>query len=139
MNISILKPIKNHSYVAVAVAVANVTNIGIAANDSSNYEYKGIPIILQQTLALLVLLIMSPLLLLVILLIKTESAGCALFSQTRVGENGRHFKMYKFRSMYLKSDPRYKEPDPLQSSREGICKKYINDSRITKFGQFIRK
>ncbi len=131
MTIQILKSIKNHSYVVV--------DVGIAASDTRNYKFKGIPILLQKTLALLVLLLISPLLLLVILLIKTESVGCPVFSQTRVGENGRHFKMYKFRSMYLKSDPRYKEPDPRQSSREGVCNKYINDSRITMFGKFIRK
>ena len=104
-----------------------------------NYKHKGIPVILQQSLAFIVLLLISPLLLLVLILIKAESSGSALFSQTRVGENGRHFKMYKFRSMYLKTDPNYHEPDPTQSSREGVCKKYINDPRITKIGQFIRK
>jgi len=135
MAIQILQSVKNHAY----VNVANVSRTDSAANDTRNYEYKGIPIIIQKTLALLVLLLISPLLLLVIILIKTESKGSALFSQTRVGENGRHFKMYKFRSMYLKSDPHYKEPDPQQSSRDGICKKYINDPRITQFGSFIRK
>lgn len=104
-----------------------------------NYKHKGIPVILQQSVAFIVLLLISPLLLLVLILIKAESSGSALFSQTRVGENGRHFKMYKFRSMYLKTDPNYQEPDPTQSSREGVCKKYINDPRITKIGQFIRK
>jgi len=104
-----------------------------------NYKHKGIPVILQQSVAFIVLLLISPLLLLVLILIKAESSGSALFSQTRVGENGRHFKMYKFRSMYLKTDPNYHEPDPTQSSREGVCKKYINDPRITKIGQFIRK
>ncbi len=128
MNIQILQQAKNHSFVTVA-------NKAVV----KNYKYKGIPVLLQQTVALLVLMLISPLLLLVILVIKAESSGSALFYQTRVGENGRHFKMYKFRSMYLKSDPNYLEPDPTQSSREGVCKKYINDPRITKFGQFIRK
>ena len=104
-----------------------------------NYNHKGIPVILQKSAALLGLVLISPLLLLVVLIIKTTSSGGALFSQTRVGENGRHFKMYKFRSMYLKSDPRYQEPNPEDSSREGVCKKFINDPRITKIGGFIRK
>jgi exopolysaccharide production protein ExoY len=105
----------------------------------NNHKHKGIPVMLQKSAALMGLLIMSPLLLLVLFLIKIESSGSALFYQTRVGENGRHFKMYKFRSMYLTSDPKYKKPDPTQSSREGVCKKYFNDPRITKMGQFIRK
>lgn len=128
MTIQILQQVKNNALVT-----------GAHKAIVKNYNHKGIPVILQQTVALIALLLISPLLLLVLILIKTESAGNSLFSQTRVGENGRHFKMYKFRSMYLKTDPNYKEPDPTQSSREGVCKKFINDPRITKIGQFIRK
>ena len=39
----------------------------------------------------------------------------------------------------VESDKKYQEPDPSQSSREGVCKKYINDPRITLIGRFIRK
>lgn len=106
---------------------------------TSNYQHKGIPVLLQRALALMALLIISPLLFVVYVLIKTGSCGDVLFSQIRVGENGRHFKMYKFRSMYLTTDKRYQAPDIQQSSREGICKKYINDPRVTKIGHFIRK
>ncbi len=128
MAIQILQHVKN-----------NALFTGTHKTFDKNYKHKGIPVILQQTVALITLLLIGPLLLLVLILIKAESSGSALFSQTRVGENGRHFKMYKFRSMYLKTDPNYQEPDPTQSSREGVCKKYINDPRITKIGQFIRK
>lgn len=128
MTIQILQQVKNYSFFT-----------GINNTSTKNYKHKGIPITLQKSVALLALLLISPLLLITLILIKTGSSGNALFSQTRVGENGRHFKMYKFRSMYLKSDPNYREPDPEQSSREGVCKKYINDPRITKIGQFIRK
>ncbi len=103
------------------------------------FGHRGIPLFIQQTVSLLALLAISPLLLLVMLLIAIESPGKVLFSQIRVGDNGRHFRMYKFRSMYLKSDPHYQEPDPSQSSRDGVCKKYINDPRITVIGRFIRK
>ena len=128
MAIQILRQFKNHSFVTNTIKVP-----------FKSYKHKGIPVILQQSVALLTLLLISPLLLLMMILIKTASSGSALFSQIRVGENGRHFKMYKFRSMYLKSDPSYQEPDPAQSSREGVCKKYINDPRITRTGRFIRK
>ncbi|PCI55826.1 MAG: multidrug MFS transporter [Gammaproteobacteria bacterium] len=103
------------------------------------FGHRGIPLLLQQIVSVLVLITISPLLILVMLFITIESPGRILFSQVRVGENGRHFKMYKFRSMYLKSDPHFQEPDPSKSSREGVCKKYINDPRITKIGKFIRK
>ena len=128
MTIQILQQVKNYPFFT-----------GINNRATKNYKHKGIPLTLQKSVALLALLLISPLLLITLILIKTGSSGNALFSQTRVGDNGRHFKMYKFRSMYLKSDPNYREPDPQQSSREGVCKKYINDPRITKIGQFIRK
>lgn len=128
MTIQTIQQIKNYPF---------FTRINNTATKS--YKHKGIPVILQKSVALLTLLLISPLLLLVIFLVKTGSSGGALFSQTRVGENGRHFKMYKFRSMYLTSDPHYQAPDPEQSSREGVCKKYINDPRITNIGHFIRK
>jgi len=128
MIIQTLQQVKNYSF------FTRINN-----TITRNYKHKGIPVLLQRIVALFTLLLISPILLLVISLIRIESTGGALFSQTRVGENGRHFKMYKFRSMYLKSDPNYQEPDPAQSSREGICNKYINDPRITKIGSFIRK
>lgn len=117
----------------------NSTTEDYIAMKASKFGHRGIPVYLQQVLSAIALLVISPLLLVVMILIKLESPGKILFSQIRVGENGRHFKMYKFRSMFLKSDPRYQEPDPTQSSRDGVCKKYINDPRITKVGKFIRK
>jgi exopolysaccharide production protein ExoY len=119
--------------------IFNPVAITQTAINQRKFGHRGIPLFIQQTISLLALLTISPLLLLVMLLIAIESPGKVLFSQIRVGDNGRHFRMYKFRSMYLKSDPHYQEPDPSQSSREGVCKKYINDPRITMVGRFIRK
>ncbi len=104
-----------------------------------NGSHKGLPMFLQRGVAMLAILALSPVFLLTILLIRLESRGNCFFSQDRIGKYGRHFKMYKFRSMYLKTDPNYREPDPSQSDRDGICKKYKQDPRITKVGAFIRK
>ena len=119
--------------------IINPMSLTKSAAHKNTFGHRGIPLLLQQIVSALVLITISPLLILVMLLIAIESRGKILFSQVRVGENGRHFKMYKFRSMYLKSDPHFQEPDPTQSSRDGVCKKYINDPRITKVGKFIRK
>ena len=102
-------------------------------------KHNGIPMFIQRSVALTALVILSPLLLTAMLLIRLESRGSCFFSQDRIGKYGRHFKMYKFRSMYLKTDSRYAEPDPSTSDRDGICKKYKNDPRISKVGAFIRK
>lgn len=102
-------------------------------------EHKGVPILIQRGAAMLALLILSPVFLTTMLLIVLESRGGCFFSQDRIGRYGRHFKMYKFRSMYLKVDPKYREPDPSDSDRDGVCKKYKKDPRTTKVGAFIRK
>lgn len=92
----------------------------------------------QRLSALWLLLIFSPVLGVVALCIRWESKGNYIFTQTRIGKNGKPFTIYKFRSMYLKTDYRYTEPGT-ESNREGICKKLYNDPRITQVGRIIRK
>ena len=67
-----------------------------------------------------------------------EDRGPVFFSQVRVGKNGRRFKIYKFRSMYINAEERLKD---LQSQNEmnGLMFKMENDPRVTKVGKFIRK
>lgn len=70
--------------------------------------------------------------------IKLDSPGPVIFYQERVGKNGRHFKMYKFRSMYIDAEERKK--DLLQKNEmHGAMFKITNDPRITRVGKFIRK
>lgn len=80
----------------------------------------------------------SPIMLAVAIAVKKCDGGPAIFSQTRVGKNGREFKMYKFRSMYIDAEERLAE---LQKFNEvdGPAFKMENDPRITKVGHFIRK
>lgn len=59
---------------------------------------------LDFLLALLALLLLMPLLLVIALLVRLTSRGPIFFRQERVGYGGRHFTMYKFRSMYVDSD-----------------------------------
>lgn len=70
--------------------------------------------------------------------IKLDSPGPVIFSQNRVGKNGRHFKMYKFRSMYIDAEERKKELLQ-QNEMQGAMFKMTYDPRITKVGKFIRK
>ncbi|HEY5601428.1 MAG TPA: sugar transferase [Patescibacteria group bacterium] len=93
------------------------------------------------------LMILSPIFLLIALLIKITSSGPIFFTPVRVGQNGRPFRMYKFRSMrmyqingrlahaheVLKSDPKLLEEYKKNSY------KLINDPRITFLGKFLRK
>lgn len=70
--------------------------------------------------------------------IKLDSPGPVFFSQIRIGRNGRRFKIYKFRSMYLDAEERKKELES-QNEVQGLMFKMENDPRITKVGKFIRK
>lgn len=74
----------------------------------------------------------------VALAIKLDSPGPVLFSQIRIGRNGRRFKIYKFRSMYMDAEERKKELEK-QNEIQGLMFKMKNDPRITRVGKFIRK
>ena len=70
--------------------------------------------------------------------IKIDSPGPIFFSQVRIGRNGRRFKIYKFRSMYIDAEERKKELES-QNEMTGLMFKIKDDPRITKVGAFIRK
>lgn len=86
-------------------------------------------------LGMLITLIFFPF---VAIAIKLDSPGPVLFSQIRIGRNGRRFKIYKFRSMYMDAEERKKELEK-QNEIQGLMFKMENDPRITKVGKFIRK
>ena len=67
-----------------------------------------------------------------------KDGGPAIFSQTRIGKNGRHFTFYKFRSMRIDAEA-IKEQLMDQNTMQGGMFKIDNDPRVTKIGQFIRK
>jgi exopolysaccharide biosynthesis polyprenyl glycosylphosphotransferase len=70
--------------------------------------------------------------------IKLESPGPVFFKQTRIGKNGRKFKIYKFRSMYKDAEERKKELME-KNEMKGLMFKMTDDPRITNVGKFIRK
>jgi len=71
-------------------------------------------------------------------IIYIQSPGPILFSQKRVGKNGRQFKIFKFRSMYMDDEERKKELMK-NNKMQGHMFKMDNDPRITPIGRFIRK
>ena len=74
----------------------------------------------------------------VVPMIYLESPGPVIFTQTRIGLNGRRFRIYKFRSMYMDAEERKKEL-MAQNEMNGLMFKVKDDPRITKIGKFIRK
>lgn len=88
--------------------------------------------------SLCAMIVLSPVFLATAILIKCEDRGPVVFSQNRVGRNGKIFKMYKFRSMYINAEDRLKDLQA-QNEVDGPVFKIKNDPRITKVGRFIRK
>lgn len=85
------------------------------------------------------LIILSPVFIILALAVKLTSPGPIIFSQVRVGRYGKHFRFYKFRSMYIDAEAR-KAQLMEQNELSGDKKfKMKNDPRITPVGRFIRK
>ncbi len=70
--------------------------------------------------------------------IRLDSPGPAIFSQIRVGRNGRKFRLYKFRSMYMDAEDK-KEQLVSQNEMNGPMFKIEDDPRITRVGKWLRK
>ena len=95
--------------------------------------------IMDIILSVMALLLGSPIFLITALLVKITSPGPIIFSQVRVGKYGRHFKFYKFRSMYIDAEARKAELLKHNESGDGVIFKMKHDPRITPIGRFIRK
>jgi lipopolysaccharide/colanic/teichoic acid biosynthesis glycosyltransferase len=104
---------------------------------------KGLKRVVDVLGALFLLVLFSPLALLISILIKLDSRGPILADvPERIGEKGKKFKMYKFRSMVnnahflLRTDPRFKE---LFDEYKKSSYKLKKDPRVTTVGKFIRR
>jgi exopolysaccharide biosynthesis polyprenyl glycosylphosphotransferase len=85
------------------------------------------------------LIVLSPLLGGVALAIKGTDGGPVFFKQRRVGLNGAHFDMLKFRSMVMNADAMKDKLLAQNEMQGGVVFKMKNDPRITSIGRFIRK
>jgi lipopolysaccharide/colanic/teichoic acid biosynthesis glycosyltransferase len=88
---------------------------------------------------LVLLLVTAPIILAVALAIKLEDGGPVFFPQVRVGKDGRHFVMFKFRSMVPNAETLKAQLLARNEMRDGILFKIRQDPRITGVGRVIRK
>lgn len=86
----------------------------------------------------LALLVLSPLLAVSALLIRLDSPGSAIFKQTRVGRGGRHFTVFKFRTMVIGADLAVAELAE-HNEASGPLFKMRDDPRRTRVGKWLRK
>lgn len=114
--------------------VVNMQLINIANQN----RYEKIKRFFDICLSAAALVVLSPLLLVIAILIYLEDKGPVIYRQTRIGKDGRAFKLYKFRSMCVDADEKLKDLQKL-NERDGPVFKIKNDPRVTKVGKFIRK
>jgi lipopolysaccharide/colanic/teichoic acid biosynthesis glycosyltransferase len=100
---------------------------------------EGLKRTLDIVLSLAALLVISPLLAIIALLVWIEDGGPLFFTQIRVGQFGREFKMYKIRSMCLDAEQRLKDLLAKNQHKEGVTFKLKDDPRITCVGKWLRK
>lgn len=89
-------------------------------------------------LSVTALVVLSPLMLLTAVCIKAEDGGSVFYSQLRAGKNGKAFRFYKFRSMYVNAEKKLGELKSRNES-DGPAFKMCCDPRITRVGRIIRK
>ena len=121
------------------------TFISYATNDNVNIHnigYKIFKRLFDIAVSLIGLLLLIPLTIIIkIAYMLSGDFTKVIFTQDRIGLNGKHFKFYKFRSMVPNADEALKkllaENEDLRKEYE-INKKLKNDPRITKVGKLIR-
>ncbi len=105
--------------------------------------------ILDRVFALLLIVTLSPLLAFIAIAIRLDSPGGVIFLRKQVGENGKLFTVYKFRTMHTDNDDQeYKaylvkyiiENTPYTIDQKGqALYKVVDDPRVTRFGALLRK
>jgi len=98
--------------------------------------------VLDLTLTLLGGALVLPLIALIALWIRFDSSGPVFYAQQRIGQDGREFRAWKFRSMVENADQiltRHLAENPVLQEEWERDHKLRNDPRITKVGRFLRR
>ena len=85
------------------------------------------------------LILLTPLFIVVGIAIVIEDGWPIFYSQKRVGQYGRLFNFYKFRSMYRNADSMKDQLMAANESGDGVIFKMKDDPRVTRVGKFIRR
>jgi exopolysaccharide biosynthesis polyprenyl glycosylphosphotransferase len=119
------------------IEIKGVPLIGLKKNNLRGWNYF-MKRVLDVTLSGGALIVLSPLILLIALTIKLDSPGPIIYRQKRIGKNGQLFTFYKFRSMRIDADQKYRELLAFNETG-GATFKMKNDPRRTRIGKFIRR
>lgn len=105
-------------------------------------RYDGPPSLGKRTFdlvfAILALVAITPIMVAVAVAIKLNSPGPVIFRQERVGQHGRLFRIFKFRTMVVGAELAQDRERAVTASGAGVFFKSATDSRITRVGRILR-
>ncbi|MCR4745731.1 MAG: sugar transferase [Lachnospiraceae bacterium] len=126
---------KISSYVSAIGVYPMITYHTIALNEYEQCVKRLIDIVAS----VLGIIITSPIMLITAIAIKLDSPGPVLFVQKRVGQNGRVFNMFKFRSMCAEAEAQKSVLAAENGMEDEIMFKMKDDPRVTRVGKVIRR
>lgn len=129
-------------YINLALYRPTVGNLGglplIELNDPAmTLNQRIIKRVFDIVVSSILLLLTLPVMVIVAIAIKLDSPGPVFFLQKRIGENGRIFRMFKFRSMVENAEELQEEVNEIDKDGN-VIHKVRNDFRVTKVGELIR-
>jgi exopolysaccharide biosynthesis polyprenyl glycosylphosphotransferase len=125
-----------HSYISSIGTYPMITYHTVVLNSGAKVMKR----VMDVLGSFIAILLFSPIMLIASIAIKIEDLqGPVVFKQIRVGQNGRQFYMYKFRSMCTDAEEKKKELMDMNEMDDEYMFKIKDDPRMTKVGKFLRK
>lgn len=124
------------------VASTSADNRQYTASSGEKRSTATSKVVFDKVFAIFALAVFSPLLLVISLLILAVEGRQVFFGHTRIGQNGKPFQCWKFRTMVLDAEQRLHDAlgkDPALQKEWNATRKMKNDPRISKLGRFLRK
>jgi len=111
-------------------------------NNLKSVTNRSVKRLFDMSMSILAMPVLLPLIGLIGMLIRIETPGLAIYAHDRIGEKGRTFRCYKFRTMYRDAEEKLKEmledSETLRNEWEQTWK-LKDDPRVTRIGRFLRK
>ncbi len=117
---------KNKKYVVLAVKIATLRQMFL----------KRLVDIVASIFGLIITFFVA---LIILPIVRKQSPGPIFFSQTRIGKNGKKFKMYKFRSMHINAEQELNNIISKNEYKNDLMFKAKDDPRIFPFGKKLRE
>ena len=115
-------------------------SIAVSRSQPKQFVYEAAKRTFDLLLGSVLLIIAIPIILIAAAAIRIETPGSPFFMQTRLGKNGRPFRIFKLRGMY--ADAKIRFPSYYDYSKKQDLEFYFHheeDPRVTRTGLFIRK